>query len=392
VDELTLIRSFGLPETGASSAERDRVRAALVAHIERTSRSRSGRRRWVVALAAALILLLAGTALALGPLRVLFEGRPAPPEVKRSIAGFNEFHDGLARLGLGGFVVRAEDATGLITFRVGASRVRVWTAPLVEGGACTFVQVPGERFLKIGPCTAPTSVQPPVLYGLSQVGGFVLLAGHVTDGVQRLALRLGSSHTRRLRLVNGFFATAFTQSQIRRDAVRPTALAGYGADSRPVANVTLPRVPPPGLTFAPPAFYKGMRALLQVNSPSGALATLTLREHNGQPCEEIWFAGGESSGCGGGGTRPGASKVSLSWLVSSSGAVQQTLLVGHVSEPVARVQIRYANGQRQTLKLLRGRFLVELTDAQLAHVAQLIARDASGRVIHEETLLPHIGP
>ena len=51
MDELVFIRSFGDVEAAASPAERERVRAALLAHIGGASRRPSfGRRRWVFAL------------------------------------------------------------------------------------------------------------------------------------------------------------------------------------------------------------------------------------------------------------------------------------------------------------------------------------------------------
>jgi hypothetical protein len=427
MDELTLIRGFGLSERTASPAERERARAALLTHVERAARPRAGQRRWVIALATALLLLVAGTALALGPLRGLFEGEPAPPKVKRSIAGFNDFHEQLLRMGLGGFVVRSEDATGLIRFRVGKLPVRVWTAPLVDGGSCTFVEAEGERGLTIGPCAAPVNVQPPVLYGVSQSAGFGLLAGHVTDHVARLDVRFGSGRVRHLRLVNGFFATGFASGNAfdarenrednaliahqqretrraalpakklnahqaaewdalerrqagRRAAARPTALSAYDAAGRRFASVALPAMPPEGSTFAQAFFYKGMRALLQINTLSGAPAALMLHEHADRNCQAIWFAeGGGTSSCGEG------------WM-RSSGAVGRWLLVGDAGEGATEAEILYGNGQRQALELLESRFLAELTTKQLAHVPKLVVRDASGRIIRTRALVPPSGP
>ena len=97
MDELTLIRDFGLSERSASPAERDRARAGLLAHAARTSRPRVARRHWVVALAAALLLLVTGTAFAFGPLRGIFEGEPAPPKVKHAIAEYIVFREELVR-------------------------------------------------------------------------------------------------------------------------------------------------------------------------------------------------------------------------------------------------------------------------------------------------------
>ncbi|MFN2469434.1 MAG: hypothetical protein ABR583_00250 [Gaiellaceae bacterium] len=73
------------------------------------------------------MLLVAATAQAIGPLRDIFEGEPAPPPVKRSISGFNDFHEQLTSNGLGGLVLRAEEATGLIKLRPGNVPALVWT-------------------------------------------------------------------------------------------------------------------------------------------------------------------------------------------------------------------------------------------------------------------------
>jgi hypothetical protein len=428
MDELTLIRDFGLSERAASPAERERARSGLLAHAAaRDSRPRAGRRRWVVALVTVLLLLVTGTALALGPLHGLFEGAPAPPAIKHSIAGYNDFHEQLLQIGLGGFVVRSEDATGLIRYRVGKVRVRVWTAPLVDGGSCTFVETVGRRGLLIGPCTAPVTVQPPVLYGLADARAAGLLAGHVTDDVARLEVRLVSGRVRHLRLVKGFFATGFPldtafaarerreydaliahqqrearksalptpklnahqaaewralerRQAARRAAARPTTISAYDAVGRRIATVALPSALPDGITFAQADIYKGMRALLQINTPSGAPAILRLGDHGDRNCEATWFLGGGGVGdCG------------EHWE-SSSRFPGRWLLVGDAGEGAAAAEIRYGNGQRRALKLLEGRFLVELTDEQLAGVPELIVRDASARVIRTRALLPPTGP
>jgi hypothetical protein len=394
----------------------------LLAHVERGSHARVGRRRWVMALATALLLLLAGTALALGPLRGVFEGEPAPPKVKRSIAGYNDFHEQLLRTGLGGLVVRSEDATGLIRFRVGKLPVRVWTAPLVDGGSCTFVDT--ERGLMMGPCSAPVNVQPPVLYGLFEHTGLGLVLGHVTDDVARLDAELGSGRIRHLQLVSRFFATGFESSDVtsarerreddvliahqqretrrgalpakklnahqaaewaalkrrqaeRRAAVRPVALVAYDAAGHQIASVTLPSEASDAITFAQAFFYKGMRAMLQINTASGVPAALMLHEHGDRNCEAIWFAGG-------GGT---ASQCGEGWM-RTSGAAGRSLFVGDAGENAAAAEIRYGNGQRQALELLESRFLVELTNDQLADVPELIVRDASGDIIRTRALVP----
>jgi hypothetical protein len=423
MDELTLIRRFGLSERAASAAERERARAGLLSHVERGPRPRAGQRRWVVALAAALVLLLAGTALALGPLRGIFEGEPAPPKVKQSIAGYNVFREELLRNGLGGFVVRSDDATGLIRFHVGKLRVRVWTAPLVDGGSCTFVETVGGRGLGIGPCTAPVNVQPPVLYGVGRAAGFSLVAGHVTDDVARLDARLRSGRIRHLRLVNGFFATGFPQDSAflalenrerdaliarqereakrgalpakklnahraaewdalgrrqaaRRVAGRPAALTAYDAAGRRIASVALPAATPDAITFPLAEFYKGMRALLQINTPLGLPAVLVLREHDDRSCETIWWGGGGSTGgCGEG------------WM-SGSHAPGRWLRVGDAGEDAAAAEVRYGDGERHGLELLESRFLLELSDEQLARAPELVVRDASGKVIRTRTLVP----
>jgi hypothetical protein len=435
MDELTFVRNLGSVETAASPAERERVRAALLAHIERSSRPRAVQRRWVFALAAGILLLIAGTAVALGPLRDLFEGQPAPPKVKRSIAGFNDFHEDLLRMGLGGFVVRSEDATGLIEFRAGKLRMRVWTAPLVDGGSCTFVDAEGARYLSIGPCTAPVNAQPPVLYGLSQSASFGLVLGHVTDHVARLDIRLGSGRVRHLPLVKGFFATGFAsgnafadrehrevnaliahqrretrrgtlpakklnahhaaewralerRQKARRAAARPSALVSYDAAGRRVATLALPSDPPESIPFPLVFFYKGMRALLQINTPSGAPAALIHKESDGKICEAIWYGAGAGVTCGAPVELPGDSELSLGGWQGTSAAPGRWLQVGTVGNAAATVEIRYGNGRRQQLELLEGRFLVELSDEQLAHRPELVARDASGQVIRTRTLVP----
>jgi hypothetical protein len=424
MDELTLIRGFGLSERVASQAERDRVRAGLLAHVERGSHARAGRRRWVMALATALLLLLAGTALALGPLRGVFEGAPAPPKVKRSIAGYNDFHEQLLRTGLGGFVVRSEDATGLIRFRVGKLPVRVWTAPLVGGGSCTFVDTESEHGLAMGPCSAPVNVQPPVLYGMSERPGLGLVVGHVTGVVTRLDVRLGSGTIRHLRLVNGFFATGFASGSVlsarenrennaliahqqretrrsalpakklnahqaaewdalkrrqaaRHTAVRPIALNAYDAAGHRIANIELPANPPEGNAFAQAFFYKGMRAMLQINTQSGAPAALVLGADTS--CDTTSFAGGGSTACGSSGSGE-------SWQQSSA-TVGRWLVLGHVGDGAAAAEIQFGNGKHQPLELLEGRFLVELTDEQVARVPHLIVRDASGKIIRTRALV-----
>ena len=100
--------------------------------------------------------IVAGSAFAWkGPLRGLFEGQPAPPKVKEAISKWNKSPD--MGPGIAGLVFRSEDATGLLKFRAGKVRMRVWEAPLVSGGSCMFIETRDSRMPSVapGPCAGP---------------------------------------------------------------------------------------------------------------------------------------------------------------------------------------------------------------------------------------------
>src|SRR5205823_7350219 len=68
------------------------------------------------------------------------------------------------------------------------------------------------------------------------------------------------------------------RQKTRRAGVRPVALVGYDAADRRVATLALPSEPPESIPFPLVFFYKGMRALLQINTTSGAPAARIHKE------------------------------------------------------------------------------------------------------------------
>ena len=436
MDDLTLIRSFGSSEPAASAAERERVRAALLTHIERAARPRFGRRRWVVAFAAAALLLGAGAALGLGPLRDLFVGEPAPPSVKREIARNNILpkllreNPELAIYGMDGPVVRAEQATALMKFRVAQRWVRLWTAPLVSGGgSCAFLQL--GRSLGAGPCTAPVNLQPPVLYQLMRAGergagDFGLIVGHATADVARVELRLGSGRERRVRLVNGFFAVDFSlghqldareereehalirhqdrearqskhpeslqahqrsewealerRQAARRAELRPVELSALDATGGHIATISLPERLPEGPAFVDLRSYTRMRALLQINTPRGVPATLIVREVAGRDCDSVHFMGGGGVGCTDRGGHRG-----FGFSYTGSTGFDGSLLMGYAGRDATDVEIVFRDGHRQRLAVLEGRFLGYFGRSEL-YGARAVARGAGGEALREKRL------
>jgi hypothetical protein len=390
MDELTLITSFEA-DVPADAAARAAARSALLGHIERRRVPLWRRRRVAVGLIALTALAVAAAALG-GRLLDLFEGKPAPPAVKRElrreIAGLTRIIDqGNADWPRpGGY--RFSRTRGLVAVPTSRGPVYVWALLTGNGNVCAILQgaTRGQPHVQTGMCIGRKTLQPPVLWGLASVpfgnpsapatATEPILYGHVTPSVRSLELRLASGRTGPVRIVEGFFAVAVPRAQ------EEETLVARGDDGSEIDREHVPVAVEPGQPLLP--VFGRARILVEINMRGGEPLALDLAPNNhGALCEFVWGGGTGRSYCPPPGlpSTPRSERIDVGFGETTSLAPER-YLYGDAGTRTATLELVFADGSKVSVPTADGWMLYELRAG--GRVEELVARDRLGRVVDRQ--------
>lgn len=391
MDELALIRSFD-PAPSADPAARAAARTALLRRIESRSVPVWRRRRIVVATVAFAALVLAAAAFG-GRLLDLFEGKPAPPAVKRAlkleIAGFRRMTGGITPFAPlpGGY--RASRTRGILAVRTPLGRVFIWGVSTVSGNVCTVLQRQGggteNGALQNGFCIGPKTQQPAVLWAATSItfgnpstshwDTTPVLYGHVTPSVRSVELRLQNGTMKKLRVVEGFFAASLPA------VAQKDSLVGRDARGHTVDREQVPIGSEPGAALLP--VYGRARILVEINERDGAPLALILEKCRYGTALDYSTGGGGSLSC----QSPGfglrrSERIALSFGSGGTPGETEYFLHGDAGTRTTTLDIVYRDGTKVEVPTPGGWALYEFPPGRnFGDLKELVAYDHDGRKI-----------
>ncbi len=403
MDELETIRRFRNAVPYQDEQAKEVVRAALLELIQQSlAPSRGGARRlrrlWPVLAVLALAAVLVTSAWGLGA-RILdfVSGEPAPEQVKEQFARelrVKQISPLFERQTPG---VIAEQARGVIAIESSAGPIVLWVAPTESGGYCYIVDVqahPGPRGQPNGESGCDPSPQTnPISWIISNssVGGKLLrlLKGHVAPRVASLEIVFAGGESEQLQLVDGFFLR-----ELDTEEDQPTAL--IARDRQGVVLKRQPLRPPEEMLRFPGQNRVGPeRTVSEIQTSAGYPMRLTIAPgESGLLCVRTYYRGANAGGC-----NPDPRDRSPAALDVAPGLWNETedgkpvvLLQGSVGRDIARLDVRYQDGDTTRIPIHEGFVLFEVPRPNYGegHLpATLIGRDASGAVIARRPVRNH---
>ena len=361
---------------------------------------RPRRRRLVLGIAVALVLtaLLVNPAFGLGErLADLFRGSPAPEQVRRDLAELNPPRE-VEALFADEPRVLADEARGVVALETSAGTAYLWVAPTDAGGWCRYVQTPdvpveGGSVGGAGiACEAVTVEGDPADRGPLDLGmasdatsGLVLVEGRTGPPTVALRLEYADGGSEDVPIVDGFFL-----AEVRRDA-GPATLVALDADGAAIRREPLAREDEAaGLgesrTSTASADAGGLvgEPLIRMRTRAGR-AVLAGRRSGGARCYAVDAVGGQWESC------PATTGGAAAERQNVAHVQPVLLLAGFVPAGTRSAELRYGDGSRVPLRLVRGYFLLEVPPGrwQAGRLPErVVARDGQGAVLAEARVRP----
>lgn len=231
IDSASLARLVELPKMVDVLAQGNRALPETVADHRRqaapdeswTARYlRQPRRRYVWLAIAAVVLAVVPGSIAFGSsIANLFQGSPAPSDVRARFEASNRIADALTQQGFASEVPRADvsQARGVLQIDTGDGAEELWAAPNDKGGQCWFVDFANDPAVEngkpgFGGCTPPSPVPVgTILWGAVTVDAHPSLLtvwGHVPEeAATTVTLKLSDGSKTSLPVVSGYFLGSF---------------------------------------------------------------------------------------------------------------------------------------------------------------------------------------
>jgi hypothetical protein len=361
--------------------------------VRRAGGRRRRRRLAVATVLAAVVALGAPTALALrGSVVDFFQSEPASNQLVLDFARM----DVGAPPGLENHVNYAETRKIFERKLANGTRLTLWVAPNGRGGYCTALVGPHNR----GGFGCLWEKRPPISPGIGVRGsispegvirgGPVLVSGSVGhDQAETIELhyRDGDVDRQTLTWVSspidaGFFLFEVPQRHWGKDH-QFDRLVLRDADGRALYSeaiaLHLPLAMDPKTGAPSEALQAHARRLIEITTHAGVVATLwTAPTADGRPCYWLRYGDGGS----GGGCSPSSSDRRPLAAGQSQGGGVVLLWGGPLQEDVARIDIRFEDGDRAAVPVTEGMVLYEIPPEYFprGHRPELlIARDADGK-------------
>jgi hypothetical protein len=188
-------------------------------------------------------------------------------------------------------------------------------------------------------------------------GEFLAVRGVAADGVDRIVIFLADGSRLRVPLRNNLFAARVGRQQL------PIRLVGCDSSGRVVAT-QLWRF---GASLRVPAAAKRLNPVLRRTGPNGTSAELLVgRPARSYDCWRVEFSSGQKPGA----CTPlpnGGRRLQVD-LVQPAG--RDLFVVGQVSDAIARVELRFSDGERLVTKPVAGHFLFAIPSDHLSRRRQ----------------------
>lgn len=352
-----------------------------------------GRRpsRVALAVAAAIVLLFAGTAFALT--REFLVGDPAPVEVKEQAALLNDVKGELIPRAHDGPRIRVEETRLAASVVASTGPVYLWVAPTESGGYCLFKQIVGTELpdgrpnLSGGCGPGSDTIDSNLSVTRVRHGRLVTLVyGRVDGRVERLEAEV-KGRTLIVPVAGTFFL--FELPRASDGDLAGVELIGYDARGHEVAR-RLHSVP---IEFArphDPVDISGKRPLLEIETRlTKQPIRLYVVERDGERCHVLVSPGGTGSGCGQ--RRPGPREIEVAPNQIGSAPDGMLLLWGEVGSELATLDLRFEDGRVERLPLAGHFTLYQVARDDFAagrRPIALIGRNPDGDVVSERRLGP----
>jgi hypothetical protein len=208
-------------------------------------------------------------------------------------------------------------------------------------------------------CTDSPWSQGPLWWTMTGEYGtdFMRVSGLTADGVKRVVVFLADGQRQRAALRDNLFTTLVATAEF------PARIVAYDEAGRVVGIVT-PATP---FVFRVPPAAKGLRAVLHLRGPRGAVAVLRVgRRVHGYRCWRVDVSTGRSTGA-----CPGAEFSAPSiWPEVVLPAGGDLFVIGHTVGPIARVQLEFPNGDVRKTRPIAGLFVVAVPRSHLTRERQ----------------------
>jgi hypothetical protein len=338
-------------------------------------RARAHRRRraaLAIGIAAGFVLMLPPVGLA-ERLVDWFHGTPATPEVRRAMEKPHDVPSPVFELFREQPDVDASRTSGILELETSRGRVRLWSAPREDGGACAFIEVGARSGRAIGSeaCHPPIRTDRvqisadlrPIDLQLEENGLIFALVFGWQPGIE---VEIGWSDGSRSRLP---VTDGYALAEVKPDADPTTASAVRGSS----VLSTLSLVPPKPIPTPPASDY---RVVARATTFDGRRVTLAVATSGGKPCEQIEVSGQSGGGSTSGGCGDPGGPVTVN---SDLGA---GVLFGRVAVAAKTLRIHYEDGERTEVRVTEGVFLhavqpPHLKSGHLPRRVQAVAEDGS---------------
>jgi hypothetical protein len=342
-------------------------------------RARTVRRWLAVPLAAALAVIVVGSAFALyGRIVEFFDAEPAP---ERVVVHFGQM-SARAKIDFGPRV-EAREARKITEATIGGKRRSLYVAPVEDGGFCWMWEGSsgGCERTKLNTLDAPLSAS----WLESPKGGAARLSGVVLDpDVARVLVETDDSERSEVEVVwvsppidAGFFI-----HEARTENRPIVALIGLDDDGRELHRQAFPRTDP--------RWEPGPDGLPRIADRTHKRTLFDFRDHRGQPWKLVVAPAPGDRLCwaydrGGGCTSP-KFPASIGGMSIQPG--ESMNLCCAVAEGVATVELLYEDGERTELKPVDGFLLYVIPPEHYPRghrLETLVWRDADGREVDRRT-------
>jgi hypothetical protein len=386
MDELAALRELRRDARVAATARADARRVL----VEAMSRRRTRRGAVAVVALGAALLVVAGTAYALG-IRI-FAGEPAPESVKNEARLLNEVKGELIPRARTGPRVLADQTRAGAVLQASTGPVYLWVAPTASGGRCVFLHVVGNeqpdgRPNLSGGCDRGTETLDATFAGTRVRNGrwVAFVYGHARRPVERIEIALENGRRIDAPLSSGFFLVEVPH--VPDGEVSVLEVVALAADGRVVARQR---------RSEPPAFPPRR---VDVSGESPLLEILTRRTRKpirlfvvgsgADRCSVLESPGGTGSSCGGRPPRPRELAVAPNQI----GAAPNGMLLfwGEVGREIAALELRFEDGRVERLPLVRHWTLYQVDPADFAEgrrPIELVGRNADGDIVGRRPLGP----
>jgi hypothetical protein len=339
------------------------------------------RRRFVLAVAFAVFVLVVGTALAVR----LLVGAPAPPKVKQQIGNQLGPPKGLvlATAGRGSGVLADKTfAAGVLQTSVGP--VYLWAAPTRSGGYCTMLEVVANDFHGRPNLSGGCPVRPGQKlwagFPSIRVGAhprkpvFSVLYGYAGTGVATVTARFRDGRLEQLPIADHFFLVEVPSQQ-------EVVVTARDQQGNTVASLRRSNFEP---TRMRPLVFVPVRTLIQTTTfdTHRPIKLILGRGSGGVRCTRLEAPGGTGTGCDARPPKPAEILVSPEQRGAAPHAM--LLLWGDVGVRIVRLELRFQDGTTIRLPLTDHYALYEVRPRNFRPGHQpsvLIGRDANGKII-----------